>query len=100
MIIFICLKVTHFASSFFLFSFLCCSDLRSRVSELELRLHAQEKEMKNQINKFSEIQSQFEMAKKELAEKDKLLSKSRDELTKTTGQYEQSVSKVMYPRSA
>uniref|UniRef100_A0A8C2DDT8 Centromere protein F n=1 Tax=Cyprinus carpio TaxID=7962 RepID=A0A8C2DDT8_CYPCA len=68
-------------------------DLRSRVSELELRLHAQEKEMKNQINKFSEIQSQFEMAKKELAEKDKLLSKSRDELTKTTGQYEQSVSK-------
>uniref|UniRef100_A0A8C1NYD6 Centromere protein F-like n=1 Tax=Cyprinus carpio TaxID=7962 RepID=A0A8C1NYD6_CYPCA len=68
-------------------------DLRSRVSELELRLQAQEKEMKNQINKFSEIQSQFEMAKKELAEKDKLLSKSRDELTKATGQYEQSVSK-------
>ncbi|XP_059376572.1 centromere protein F-like [Carassius carassius] len=68
-------------------------DLRSRVSELELRLQAQEKEMKNQINKFSEIQSQFEMAKKDLAEKDKLLSKSRDELTKATGQYEQSVSK-------
>uniref|UniRef100_A0A8C1UTV3 Centromere protein F n=1 Tax=Cyprinus carpio TaxID=7962 RepID=A0A8C1UTV3_CYPCA len=68
-------------------------DLRSRVSELELRLHAQEKEMKNQINKFSEIQSQLEMARKDLAEKDKLLSKSRDELTKTTGQYEQSVSK-------
>uniref|UniRef100_A0A673N963 Centromere protein F n=1 Tax=Sinocyclocheilus rhinocerous TaxID=307959 RepID=A0A673N963_9TELE len=68
-------------------------DLRSRVSELELRLQAQEKEMKNQVNKFSEIQSQFEMAKKDLAEKDKLLSKSRDELTKSTGQYEQSVSK-------
>uniref|UniRef100_A0A8C1GL29 Centromere protein F n=1 Tax=Cyprinus carpio TaxID=7962 RepID=A0A8C1GL29_CYPCA len=68
-------------------------DLRSRVSELELRLHAQEKEMKNQINKFSEIQSQLEMARKDLAEKDRLLSKSRDELTKTTGQYEQSVSK-------
>uniref|UniRef100_A0A8C1CNW1 Centromere protein F n=1 Tax=Cyprinus carpio carpio TaxID=630221 RepID=A0A8C1CNW1_CYPCA len=68
-------------------------DMRSRVSELELRLHAQEKEMKNQINKFSEIQSQLEMARKDLAEKDKLLSKSRDELTKTTGQYEQSVSK-------
>uniref|UniRef100_A0A671NBQ2 Centromere protein F n=1 Tax=Sinocyclocheilus anshuiensis TaxID=1608454 RepID=A0A671NBQ2_9TELE len=68
-------------------------DLRSRVSELELRLQAQEKEMKNQVNKFSEIQSQFEMAKKDLAEKDKLLSKSRDELAKATGQYEQSVSK-------
>lgn len=50
--------------------------------------------MKNQTNKFSEIQSQFEMAKKDLAEKDKLFSKSRDELTKATGQYEQSVSKV------
>ncbi|XP_043118826.1 centromere protein F [Puntigrus tetrazona] len=68
-------------------------DLRSRVSELELRLQAQEKEMKNQVNKFSEIQSQLEMAKKDLAEKDKLFSKSRDELTKATGQYEQSVSK-------
>lgn len=56
--------------------------------------------MKNQINKFSEIQSQLEMAKKDLAEKDKLLSKSRDELTKATGQYEQSVSKVLYHRSA
>ncbi|XP_077096038.1 uncharacterized protein cenpf [Siphateles boraxobius] len=68
-------------------------DLRSRVSELELRLQAQEKDMKNQINKFSEIQTQLEMARKDLADKDKLLSKSRDELTKTTGQYEQSVSK-------
>lgn len=78
----------------FLCAFLYCSDLRSRVSELELRLQAQEKDMKNQINKFSEIQSQLEMARKDLAEKDKLLSKSRDELTKATGQYEQSVSKV------
>ncbi|KAG1971577.1 centromere protein F [Pimephales promelas] len=68
-------------------------DLRSRVSELELRLQAQEKDMKNQINKFSEVQTQLEMARKDLADKDKLLSKSRDELTKTTGQYEQSVSK-------
>ncbi|XP_056122271.1 centromere protein F [Rhinichthys klamathensis goyatoka] len=68
-------------------------DLRSKVSELELRLQAQEKDMKNQINKFSEIQTQLEMARKDLADKDKLLSKSRDELTKTTGQYEQSVSK-------
>jgi len=51
--------------------------------------------MKNQINKFSEVQTQLEMARKDLADKDKLLSKSRDELTKTTGQYEQSVSKVM-----
>ncbi|KAF4102363.1 centromere protein F [Onychostoma macrolepis] len=68
-------------------------DLKSKVSELELRLQAQEKEMKNQTNKFNEIQSQFEMAKKDLAEKDKLFSKSRDELTKATGQYEQSVSK-------
>ncbi|XP_052009006.1 centromere protein F-like isoform X2 [Xyrauchen texanus] len=68
-------------------------DLRSKVSELELRLQAQEKDVKNQINKFSETQSQLEMVKKDLAEKDKLLSKSRDELTKVTGQYEQSVSK-------
>ncbi|KAA0711285.1 Centromere protein F [Triplophysa tibetana] len=68
-------------------------DLRAKVSELELHLQAQEKDVKNQINKFSEIQSQLEMARKDLAEKDKLLSKSRDELAKATGQYEQSVSK-------
>ncbi|TRY88298.1 hypothetical protein DNTS_016692 [Danionella cerebrum] len=70
-------------------------DLRSKISELELRLQTQDKDLKSQINRFNEIQSQLDLAKKDLVEKEKLLNKSRDDLTKATSQYEQSVSKCL-----
>ncbi|KAL4623897.1 centromere protein F [Arapaima gigas] len=68
-------------------------DLKAKVSELELRLQSQDKEMKNQMNKFQELQSQLDKAKKELSEKDRTLGKSRDELSKLSGQYDQAVTK-------
>ncbi|MBN3313186.1 CENPF protein, partial [Atractosteus spatula] len=68
-------------------------DLKAKVSEMELCLQAQDKDMKNHVNKLHEIQSNFEKAKMELAEKDKNLNKCRDELTRVTGQYEQTTSK-------
>ncbi|MBN3304345.1 CENPF protein, partial [Amia calva] len=68
-------------------------DLKARVSELELRLQAQEKDMKSQLLKMQEMQSHFEKAKLELADKDRHLSKCRDELTKVTGQYDQTTAK-------
>ncbi|MGH0127158.1 UNVERIFIED_CONTAM: hypothetical protein FKN15_055998 [Acipenser sinensis] len=69
------------------------SDLKTKVSELELRLQAQEKDLKNHMNKLSEIQRLYEKAKLELEEKDKNLSKCRDELTRVTGQFDQTTSK-------
>ncbi|KAK1170664.1 centromere protein F [Acipenser oxyrinchus oxyrinchus] len=68
-------------------------DLKTKVSELELRLQAQEKDMKNHMNKLSEIQRLYEKAKLELEEKDKNLSKCRDELTRVTGQFDQTTTK-------
>ncbi|XP_041108642.1 centromere protein F [Polyodon spathula] len=68
-------------------------DLKTKVSELELCLQAQEKDMKNHMNKLSEIQRLYEKAKLELEEKDKNLSKCRDELTKVTGQFDQTTTK-------
>uniref|UniRef100_W5NJ35 Centromere protein F n=1 Tax=Lepisosteus oculatus TaxID=7918 RepID=W5NJ35_LEPOC len=68
-------------------------DLKAKVSEMELCLQAQDKDMKNHVNKLHEIQISFEKAKMELAEKDKNLNKCRDELTRVTGQYEQATSK-------
>uniref|UniRef100_A0A3B3RI32 Centromere protein F n=1 Tax=Paramormyrops kingsleyae TaxID=1676925 RepID=A0A3B3RI32_9TELE len=70
-------------------------DLKAKVSELELRLQSHNKEMKNQINKFQEIQSQLDKMKKDLNEKDKVLAKCRDELTKVSGQYDQAVTKCI-----
>ncbi|KAJ8402852.1 hypothetical protein AAFF_G00361660 [Aldrovandia affinis] len=68
-------------------------DLKLKVSELELRLQTQDKEMKNQLNKFKEIQSQLDNARRDLCEKDRTLSKSKDELSKMSTQYDQSVTK-------
>ncbi|XP_008068279.1 centromere protein F [Carlito syrichta] len=68
-------------------------ELRSKINELELRMQGQEKEMKGQVNKFQELQLQLEKAKVELIEKEKVLNKSRDELVRTTAQYDQTSTK-------
>ncbi|XP_023388998.1 centromere protein F isoform X1 [Pteropus vampyrus] len=68
-------------------------DLRSKISELELRLQTQEKEMKSQVNKCQELQLHLEKAKVELNEKEKVLHKSRDELVRMTAQYDQASTK-------
>nr|XP_014721268.2 centromere protein F isoform X1 [Equus asinus]XP_044613941.1 centromere protein F isoform X1 [Equus asinus]XP_044613942.1 centromere protein F isoform X1 [Equus asinus] len=68
-------------------------ELRSKISELELRLQGQEKEMKGQVNKFQELQLQLERAKVEFIEKEKVSNKSRDELVRTTAQYDQASTK-------
>ncbi|XP_062971376.1 centromere protein F [Cynocephalus volans] len=68
-------------------------ELRSKINELELHLQGQEKEMKGQVNKFQELQLQLEKAKVELIEKEKVLNKSRDELVRTTAQYDQTSTK-------
>ncbi|XP_044147526.1 centromere protein F isoform X2 [Bufo gargarizans] len=68
-------------------------ELRSRVNELELRLEVQEKELKNQLHKLQETQTLMEKTQAELAERDKTLSKSREDLARITVQFEQSVDK-------
>ncbi|KAM9212020.1 centromere protein F [Dugong dugon] len=64
-------------------------ELRSRISELELQLQGQEKELKSQVNKFQELQLQMETAKVELVEKEKVLNRNSDELVRTAAQYDQ-----------
>ena len=64
------------------------------MTEFELRLQGQEKEMRGQVNKLQELQLQLEKAKVELNEKEKVLNKSRDELVRTTSQYDQASTKV------
>ncbi|CAI9179806.1 unnamed protein product [Rangifer tarandus platyrhynchus] len=68
-------------------------ELRSKITEFELRLQGQEKEMRGQVNKLQELQLQLEKAKVELNEKEKVLNKSRDELVRTTSQYDQASTK-------
>lgn len=65
------------------------------MNELELRLQGQEKEMKDQVNKFQELQLQLEKTKVDLIEKEKILNKTRDEVVRTTAQYEQAAAKVL-----
>ncbi|XP_059947109.1 centromere protein F isoform X2 [Mesoplodon densirostris] len=70
-------------------------ELRSKISELELHLQGQEREMKGQVNKLQELQLQVDKAKAELNEKEKVLNKSRDELVRTTAQYDQASTKEL-----
>ncbi|KAF4018668.1 hypothetical protein G4228_010084 [Cervus hanglu yarkandensis] len=70
-------------------------ELRSKITEFELRLQGQEKEMRGQVNKLQELQLQLEKAKVELNEKEKVLNKSRDELVRTTSQYDQASTKEL-----
>lgn len=50
--------------------------------------------MKGHVNKWQELQLQLEKAKVELNEKEKVLNKNRDELVRTTAQYDQASAKV------
>ncbi|XP_034369551.1 centromere protein F [Arvicanthis niloticus] len=68
-------------------------DLKSKMNELELRLQGQEKEMKDQVNKFQELKLQLEKTKVELIEKEKILNKTRDEVVRATAQYDQAATK-------
>ncbi|XP_051676516.1 centromere protein F isoform X2 [Oryctolagus cuniculus] len=68
-------------------------ELRNKINELELRLQGQEKEIKGQVNKFQELQLQLDKTKVELMEKEKVLNKNRDELMRTTTQYDQAAAK-------
>lgn len=52
--------------------------------------------MKGQVNKLQELQLQLEKAKVELNEKEKVLNKTRDELVRTTSQYDQASTKVLH----
>uniref|UniRef100_UPI00398F8423 centromere protein F isoform X2 n=1 Tax=Pristiophorus japonicus TaxID=55135 RepID=UPI00398F8423 len=70
-------------------------ELQTKILDLELRLQAQEKEIKNHMNKLHEIQFQFEKAKIDFSEKEHKLSKCRDELTKVTAQCEQASTKCV-----
>ncbi|XP_014918371.3 centromere protein F isoform X1 [Acinonyx jubatus] len=68
-------------------------ELRSKISDLELRLQGQEKETKGHASKCQELQLQLEKAKVELMEKEKVLNKNRDELVRMTAQYDQASTK-------
>ncbi|XP_040841608.1 centromere protein F [Ochotona curzoniae] len=68
-------------------------ELRGKMNELEQRLQGQEKEIKGQVNKCQELHLQMEKTKVELMEKEKALNKSRDELLRTTAQYDQAEAK-------
>jgi centromere protein F len=65
------------------------------MTELELRLQGQEKEMRSQVNKCQDLQLQLEKTKVELIEKERILNKTRDEVVRSTAQYDQAAAKVL-----
>ncbi|XP_041035906.1 centromere protein F-like isoform X1 [Carcharodon carcharias] len=67
--------------------------LQCTMSELEVWVQSQEKEIKNHLNKLQEVQSNLEKSKAELAMKEQALSKSKDELMRVTVQQEQTNNK-------
>ncbi|XP_072407076.1 uncharacterized protein [Chiloscyllium punctatum] len=67
--------------------------LQSTMSELEVWVHSQEKEIKNHLNKLQEVQSHLEKSRTELAMKEQALVKSRDDLMRATIQQEQNNNK-------
>ncbi|XP_056424286.1 centromere protein F isoform X2 [Hyla sarda] len=68
-------------------------ELRDKVTELELRLQVQEKELKSHLHKLQETQTLLDKSQAELVEKDKTLTKSRDDLARVTVHLEQSAEK-------
>ncbi|XP_053314678.1 centromere protein F [Spea bombifrons] len=70
-------------------------ELKSKISEMDIKLQVQEKELKNQVNRFQEIQILLEKTQTELSEKDKALTKSRDDLARGKMQLEQSNDKCV-----
>ncbi|XP_043538640.1 centromere protein F-like [Chiloscyllium plagiosum] len=67
--------------------------LQSTMSELEVWVHSQEKEIKNHLNKLQEVQSHLEKSRTELAMKEQALVKSRDDLMRANIQQEQNNNK-------
>ncbi|XP_051900869.1 centromere protein F-like [Pristis pectinata] len=63
------------------------------MSELEVWVQSQEKEIKNHLNKLQEVQLLLEKSKGELAVKEQALSKSRDDLERAAVQQEQTKNK-------
>lgn len=68
--------------------------MRGRVAELERNLSTHEKEIRNQASKLQELQTQLNQARKELAERDRDLTKTRHELSQATDRQQQVESKV------
>ncbi|XP_063775154.1 centromere protein F [Pseudophryne corroboree] len=68
-------------------------ELRTKVTELELRLQVQERELKNHLHKLQETRTLLEKSQAELVEKDRALTKSRDDSARVTAQLQQSADK-------
>ncbi|XP_042301311.1 LOW QUALITY PROTEIN: centromere protein F [Sceloporus undulatus] len=64
-------------------------ELRSSIQELEHKLQIQTQDMKFSLTKLQETQLQLENLKLELAEKDKVLNKTKNEMSRITAQLDQ-----------
>lgn len=64
------------------------------MGELEHRVAAQDREVKSQASRLQELLAQLDQVRRDLTEKDRALSKSRDDVAKATTQHEQAVAKV------
>ncbi|XP_062427803.1 centromere protein F [Rhea pennata] len=69
-------------------------ELNSRIKDLEQQLQVLEKEKKTHMNKHQEIQLQLDRMKLELTEKDNILNKNKDELTRLRTQLDQATAQV------
>ncbi|XP_025958123.2 centromere protein F isoform X3 [Dromaius novaehollandiae] len=69
-------------------------ELNSKVKDLEQDLQVLEKEKKTHMNKHQEIQLQLDRMKLELTEKDNILNKNKDELTRLRTQLDQTTAQV------
>nr|XP_013805190.1 PREDICTED: centromere protein F [Apteryx mantelli mantelli] len=69
-------------------------ELNSKIKDLEQHLQVLEKEKKSHMNKHQEIQLQLDRMKLELVEKDNVLNKNKDELTKLRTQLDQATAQV------
>ncbi|XP_075451739.1 centromere protein F isoform X2 [Ascaphus truei] len=70
-------------------------ELQSKINEMSIRLQVQEKDLKTQLNKLQDTQKMLEKIQMELAEKDKTVTKSRDDLARMTMQFDQSTDKCV-----
>ncbi|OXB65324.1 hypothetical protein ASZ78_002516 [Callipepla squamata] len=69
-------------------------ELNSSVKDLEQQLQALEKGKKSHMTKLQEVELQLDKTKLELAEKDKVLNKTRDKLTQMKTQFDQATAQV------
>ncbi|OXB77919.1 UNVERIFIED_CONTAM: hypothetical protein H355_015205 [Colinus virginianus] len=69
-------------------------ELNSSVRDLEQQLQALEKGKKSHMTKLQEVELLLDKTKLELAEKDKVLNKTRDKLTQMKTQFDQATAQV------